>query len=210
MVATEQPEVRRSLESKFGEKPGFVIVGAAESSVKAMSLVRSLRPDVAVIDSALPHELPFDSSPLSRIGGLDTAQAISEEMPHTRVVLLTDADTWTTLHTTGGLDIETLLADEDEIDEVNEVETAEPAFTGSALESAARPRKGPADKSISIGLLLSFLGFIMIITVLMAPYGVALLAIGLLTVTIGLIARGFRSYEAPARPVAAAAGHRRR
>ena len=207
MVATEQPEVRRNLESKFGAKPGFVIVGAAESSVKAMSLVRSLRPDVAVIDSALPHDLPLDSSPLSRVGGLDTAQAISEEMPHTRVVLLTDADTWTTLHTTGGLDLETLLADEHTTDEAA---AAEPAFTGSASESAGRPRKGPADKSISIGLLLSFLGFIMIITVLMAPYGVALLAIGLLTVAIGLIARGFRSYDTPARPAAAAVGHRHR
>ncbi len=57
-----------------------------------MNLARNLRPDFAIIDSYLPHTIGLDTVPISRAGGLDTAQAISEEIPNARVILVTNME----------------------------------------------------------------------------------------------------------------------
>lgn len=93
ILASEHPGVRHLLREMVEEEPGTAIVGQAENTAKALSLARSLRPDVAIIDSHLPHVIGLDTIPLSRIGGLDTAQATSEEIPNMRVILL-DTDTY--------------------------------------------------------------------------------------------------------------------
>ncbi|MBI4282978.1 MAG: hypothetical protein HY663_00750 [Chloroflexi bacterium] len=92
VVASEHPEVRYFLRGMVEREGQAVIVGQAENAVKALTLVRNLRPDVALIDCYLPHAVGLDSVALSRMGGLDTAQNISEEIPNTKVVLLRNLD----------------------------------------------------------------------------------------------------------------------
>lgn len=88
VIASEHPDVRYLLLKVVEKEPGVVVIGQAENAVKAMALARSLRPDVALVDSQLPHTVGLDAVRLSRISGLDTAMDISQELPKTRVVLL--------------------------------------------------------------------------------------------------------------------------
>lgn len=64
-----------------------------ENVTKALILARNLRPDIAIIDCYLPYVIGLDALPPSRIGGLDTAQTISQGIPNTRVILLNNLDT---------------------------------------------------------------------------------------------------------------------
>ncbi len=88
MLASEHPEVRFTLREIVEAEGEAVIVAQAENAVRALALARNLRPDVAIIDSYLPHTVGLDTIRLSRIGGLDAARIISEEMPKMLVVLL--------------------------------------------------------------------------------------------------------------------------
>ena len=92
IVASESPEVRYFLRGVVEREGQAVIVGQAENAIKALTLARNLRPDIALIDCYLPHAIGLDTVALSRIGGLDTAQNISEEIPNTRVILLHNLD----------------------------------------------------------------------------------------------------------------------
>jgi CheY-like chemotaxis protein len=88
ILASEHPEVRHFLREVVEEESGAVILGQAENATKALALAKHLRPDVAIIDCYLPHTMGSDTVPLSRVGGLDVAESISEEIPDTKVVLL--------------------------------------------------------------------------------------------------------------------------
>ncbi|MBI2861078.1 MAG: response regulator [Chloroflexi bacterium] len=92
MLAAEHPEVRYFLKGVVESQDKAVIVGQAENANRALMLAKNLRPDVALIDCHLPHIFGNDMLPLSRVGGLDTAQAISEEVPGTRIILLNSLD----------------------------------------------------------------------------------------------------------------------
>lgn len=88
VLASESPQARSFLR-EAAEKDDAVIIGQAENAIKALTLTRNLRPDIAIIDYSLPHVVGLDSVPLSRISGLDAAQTISQEIPTTRVILVT-------------------------------------------------------------------------------------------------------------------------
>ena len=92
ILASEYPEVRHFFREVAEGEDGIVILGQAENATKALTLARHLRPDVAIIDCYLPHAIGLDTVPLSRIGGLDTAQHISEEIPNTQVILVNNLD----------------------------------------------------------------------------------------------------------------------
>lgn len=92
IVASEYPKMRYRLKELVEDEPGAVVIGQAENASRALALARKLRPDFAIIDSYLPHVIGLDAVPLSRVGGLDTAQIISEEIPHVRVILLTNME----------------------------------------------------------------------------------------------------------------------
>ncbi len=92
ILASEYPEVQHFLREVIEGEPGTVVIGQAENATKALTLARNLRPDFAIIDSYLPHTIGLDTVPLSRAGGFDTAQAISEEIPNARVILVTNMD----------------------------------------------------------------------------------------------------------------------
>jgi chemotaxis response regulator CheB len=93
VLASEYPQMRHFLSRVIERENGVDVVAEAPDTTKALTLVRNLRPDVAVIDSALPHVVGLEAIPLSRISGLDTAQAISQETTDTRVILLNNLDT---------------------------------------------------------------------------------------------------------------------
>ena len=88
LLACEHLETRSVLRRIVQSEDRATIVAEAENSVRAMELVQRLRPDVAVVDSCLPHIVGCDELRMSRMAGLDVAQTISEEIPSTRVVLL--------------------------------------------------------------------------------------------------------------------------
>lgn len=92
LVAAESPNVRWMLSDLASAEPGVAVVGQAGNSAKAIDLARRLRPDVALVDCCLPHGLGIDSVRLSRIGGLDTALFISEEVQVTRAIVLVNLD----------------------------------------------------------------------------------------------------------------------
>ncbi len=93
LLASEYSQARHFLREMVEEEEGNVIVGQAENAPRALTLAKHLRPDVAIIDCDLPHAIGLDTVPLSRIGGLDAAQTISEQIPNIKVILLNNLDT---------------------------------------------------------------------------------------------------------------------
>jgi hypothetical protein len=87
-IASEYPKVRCFLKEITEAQDKVFIVGHAENTTRALTLAGNLRPNVAIIDCYLPHIAGVATVPLSRISGL----AISEEIPNTRVVLLSNLD----------------------------------------------------------------------------------------------------------------------
>lgn len=61
MVASEYPEVQYFLREVVEGEDGAVIVGQAENATKALTLAQNLRPDIAIIDSYLPHVVGLDA-----------------------------------------------------------------------------------------------------------------------------------------------------
>jgi DNA-binding NarL/FixJ family response regulator len=60
------------------ELEGFEVVGLAADGLEAVKLVRALRPDVAVLDRAMPI-----------LNGVDAARDLRQASPGTRLILLT-------------------------------------------------------------------------------------------------------------------------
>ncbi|MBI2855000.1 MAG: hypothetical protein HYX87_08820 [Chloroflexi bacterium] len=91
LVASEPTQVRHLLVDALEREPGVVVVGQADSAVKAVGLARSLRPEVVLVDFQLPHRIGLDAVPLTRTSGLDAAMDISRELGKTKVLLVTNA-----------------------------------------------------------------------------------------------------------------------
>ena len=77
MIADDHPVLLRGLSGVL-RACGFDVVGQAEDGRVAVQLARECRPDVAVIDVAMPV-----------VNGVDAAREILSAVPETRVVLLT-------------------------------------------------------------------------------------------------------------------------
>ena len=63
------------------ERSGFEVVGQCGTAFELIELVRTLRPDLAIVDIRMP--------PTHTNEGLDAAAAIREEFPETAIVVLT-------------------------------------------------------------------------------------------------------------------------
>lgn len=92
LVASEYAPVRRLLTEMVSAEEGFRVVGEAGNDVEARALARQIRPDVVLLDSRLPYVVGYDEVRLSRVSGLDSAMAITEDVPAARVVLLSNLD----------------------------------------------------------------------------------------------------------------------
>jgi DNA-binding NarL/FixJ family response regulator len=69
--------MRRGLRLLLEGQPGFVIVAEAADGGQAVEFAKEARPDVVVMDIAMPH-----------LSGTDAAQRITESMPDTAVIIL--------------------------------------------------------------------------------------------------------------------------
>lgn len=73
--------VRKGIAGLLRTQEDFEVVGEAGDGAEALVKARQLRPDVVIMDIHMPHA-----------GGLEATRRISEEIPGTRVVLLTYSD----------------------------------------------------------------------------------------------------------------------
>jgi len=79
VLADDDILLREGLASLL-ERSGFEVVGQAGDGVELLALVRSSRPDVAIVDIRMP--------PGHTTEGLEAARVIREELPDTAIVVL--------------------------------------------------------------------------------------------------------------------------
>lgn len=80
VIADDHPIFRDGLRRLLDSEPGFSVVGHAANGDEAVSRVRELRPDVLLLDIAMP-----------RGGGLETLRTLKKEAIDVRTVLVTAA-----------------------------------------------------------------------------------------------------------------------
>ncbi len=90
LIASEDVEVRNRITRALRWEPGVNVVGQAHNAIEAVALVKTLRPEVTLVDSRLPYQVGLDGVRLSRMSGLDAAMTIVEQSPGAAVVVLND------------------------------------------------------------------------------------------------------------------------
>lgn len=82
LVVDDHPVVREGLTSALGDEPEFEVVGAVGSAEEARAVVRSLQPDVVLLDLELPDR-----------NGVEAIPDLLQANPQVRVLVLTAYDT---------------------------------------------------------------------------------------------------------------------
>ena len=82
LIAEDQPLIRRALASLFDAEADVEVVAQAGDGAEAVRMARAWSPDVALLDIKMP-----------RLNGIEAARQITQELPGTRVVMLTTFDT---------------------------------------------------------------------------------------------------------------------
>jgi two-component system response regulator NreC len=77
LVADDHAVVREGLKQLLTSQPDMDVIGEAEDGQEALEKARSLRPDVILLDIAMP-----------RLSGLDAVRLIKEAVPETQIVVL--------------------------------------------------------------------------------------------------------------------------
>lgn len=77
LLADDHNVMRRGLRLLLESQAGFQVVGEAADGRQAVEQALALKPDVAVLDIAMPH-----------LSGTEAAQRITESLPSTAVVML--------------------------------------------------------------------------------------------------------------------------
>jgi len=81
LLADDHPLLRHSIRSVLDEEPDFQVVGEAGDGEEAVTLATKLRPDVAIIDIAMPN-----------LNGIEATRQIKALLPGTAVLILTAYD----------------------------------------------------------------------------------------------------------------------
>ncbi len=199
IVASEYPQARDFLKELVEEEEGTFFVGQAEDVTKAVTLARNLRPDVAILDCNLPYSVGLDTVRLSRMGGLDTAQIISETIPSTRVIIITNLDTQVLREHSLSMDAMAFFSRERiggnialKLEELCQEVMLPKALVFAYVE--VEPWPAPSQKGDEVAEGAVFLGTAGILgggyligTLILAPVGVVLVLAGVPTVVFGLI-----------------------
>jgi len=77
LLVDDHALVRRGFRRMLEDDPGIAVVGEAGDGAEAVRLARTLKPDVIVMDSAMPQ-----------MGGLEATRKIRELLPHAAVLML--------------------------------------------------------------------------------------------------------------------------
>ena len=82
MIVDDHPVVRAGLASMLSTQPGIDVVGSAASGVEALALLKTITPDVILMDLRM-----------SGMSGLETIRAINVRTNPPRILVLTSFDT---------------------------------------------------------------------------------------------------------------------
>lgn len=77
LLVDDHALVRRGFRRMLEDDAGIAVVGEASDGAEAVRLARTLKPDVIVMDSAMPQ-----------MGGLEATRKIREVLPHAAVLML--------------------------------------------------------------------------------------------------------------------------
>lgn len=77
LLCDDHTMIRQSLALLLEQQPGWRVVGQAGNGAEAIALSRSLKPDLVVLDVAMPE-----------VNGIDAAAAIRAAAPATRIIAL--------------------------------------------------------------------------------------------------------------------------
>lgn len=78
LIADDHAILREGLRALLGYYDDIEVVGEAEDGAQAIDLVSEIKPDLVLMDIAMPGT-----------NGIDATRAIREKYPHTRVLILT-------------------------------------------------------------------------------------------------------------------------
>lgn len=78
VIADDHPIFREGLRRLLDAEPGFKVVGQAADGADALRCTRDLRPEILLLDLAMP-----------KVGGLEVLRKLSEERVDVKVILLT-------------------------------------------------------------------------------------------------------------------------
>jgi DNA-binding NarL/FixJ family response regulator len=77
LLADDHNVVRQGLRMLLDSEPDMSVVGEADNGLQTLQMARKLRPDVIVLDVAMPH-----------LNGLEVTRRIVRDLPDTRVLVL--------------------------------------------------------------------------------------------------------------------------
>ncbi len=198
VIASEHPQVQDFLRELIENIGQAVVVAQAPNVSTTLAVTRKVRPDIVIIDCYLPHVTGMDSIALSRMGGLDVAEMISEEMPMTRVVLLNNMDTVAPLDRRFVPDPDSVYSIESMGAKLNFIPTevaydkvvASPIiFAGIRAHTHVQPRWKDINFSKKLMLLGDtgiVMGWLLILTIIFLLPGIVLLLAGGFTLSLGL------------------------
>jgi two-component system nitrate/nitrite response regulator NarL len=81
LLVDDQPLFRRAIATLIGEQPDMIVVGEADNGLDAVEQAHLLDPDLIVMDVEMPV-----------MTGVEAVRLIHEQMPRTKVIMLTVSD----------------------------------------------------------------------------------------------------------------------